>query len=155
MTCQVLYRTTVEHLSLVGVQIHHTLPVNKGEVVWTMHAEDVANLGETLTTGVYTTKRTVSAAGSEHPAPKYFQTNLGCELTALTAGHEGDTTRFISGNPLTGTHAGFSRIPGYAKTMNISYNLPAATSKAESSVRISSFVYLKARMSLWIRKSPS
>ena len=89
----------------VGVQIHHTLPVNKGEVVWTMHAEDVANLGETLTTGVYTTKRTVSAAGSEHPSPKYFQTNLGCELTALTAGHQGDATRFISGNPLTGTHA--------------------------------------------------
>lgn len=89
----------------VGVQIHHTLPVNKGEIVWTMHAEDVANLGETLTSGKYTAKRTVAATGSEHPAPRYYQTHIGCELASLTNGLQGDSVRVISGNPLTGTHA--------------------------------------------------
>lgn len=88
----------------VGVQIHHTHPVNKGEVIWTMHAEDVANLGETLTTGRYTSKRTVAATGSAHPAPKYYQTSIGCEIECLTEGSHGDSVRIVSGNPLTGNH---------------------------------------------------
>ena len=37
----------------VGVQIHHAAPLNKGEVLWTMHAEDVANLGVLLSKGRY------------------------------------------------------------------------------------------------------
>ena len=88
----------------VGVQIHHTHPVNKGEVIWTMHAEDVANLGETLTTGRYTSKRTIAATGSAHPAPKYYQTSIGCEIESLTEGSQGDSVRIVSGNPLTGNH---------------------------------------------------
>ena len=88
----------------VGVQIHHTWPVSKGEVIWTMHAEDVANLGDTLTTGTYTAKRTVAATGSEHPAPKYYQTNIGCEIASLTAGKTKDSVRVVSGNALTGNH---------------------------------------------------
>ena len=89
----------------VGVQVHHTLPINKGETLWTMHAEDVANLGETLVSGVYTSKRTIAATGSEHPHPRYLQTHLGCELSSLTNGMNDASVRVISGNPLTGTHA--------------------------------------------------
>lgn len=89
----------------VGVQVHHTKPINKGETLWTMHAEDVANLGETLVSGVYTSKRTIAATGSEHPDPRYLQTHIGCELSSLTNGLQNDSVRVISGNPLTGTHA--------------------------------------------------
>jgi Na+-transporting NADH:ubiquinone oxidoreductase subunit A len=86
-----------------GVQIHHTSPINKGEVVWTMHAEDVANLGDTLTTGTYCAKRTVAVAGSECEAPRHLQATLGCEITSLTGGPVDEAqVRIVSGNPLTG-----------------------------------------------------
>jgi len=87
----------------VGVQIHHTTPINKGETVWTMHAEDVANLGETLQTGTYCAKRTISVAGSEHASPKHMTTTLGCEVQSLTGDPiDEESVRIISGNPLTG-----------------------------------------------------
>ncbi len=86
-----------------GVQIHHTRPVNKGEVVWTMHPEDVANLGETLTSGTYCAKRTVAVAGSECSAPRHINATLGCQITALTGGKVDESNvRIVSGNPLTG-----------------------------------------------------
>ncbi len=88
----------------VGVQIHHTAPINKGETVWTLHAEDVANLGETLTSGVYCAKRTVAVAGSEHASPKHMTTTLGCEVKTLTGGSiDEESVRIVSGNPLTGS----------------------------------------------------
>jgi Na+-transporting NADH:ubiquinone oxidoreductase subunit A len=85
----------------VGVQIHHTEPLNKGETIWTMHAEDVANLGATLTTGTYHAQRTIAVGGSECVDPKYLITTLGCEIKAMTGG-VGEDVRIVSGNPLTG-----------------------------------------------------
>jgi Na+-transporting NADH:ubiquinone oxidoreductase subunit A len=85
----------------VGVQIHHTAPLNKGETIWTMNAEDVANLGATLTTGTYHAHRTVAVGGSECADPKYMTTTLGCEIQAVT-GKVGEDIRIVSGNPLTG-----------------------------------------------------
>ena len=41
----------------VGVQIHHTAPINKGEVLWTMGLQDVINLGSFLRTGHYSAAR--------------------------------------------------------------------------------------------------
>ena len=86
----------------VGVHIHHTAPINKGETVWSIHAEDVANLGETLMTGTYTCKRTVAVGGSEAANPRHLKTLLGCEIASLTGQVNAETTRVVSGNPLTG-----------------------------------------------------
>lgn len=85
-----------------GVQIHHTRPINKGEVVWTMHAEDVANLGETLSSGTYCSSRVVSVAGSECDAPRHLQTTLGCAISTLVGSVNEEEVRIVSGNPLTG-----------------------------------------------------
>ncbi|MDA0913108.1 MAG: Na(+)-translocating NADH-quinone reductase subunit A [Bacteroidetes bacterium] len=87
----------------VGVQIHHTAPVNKGEVVWSMHPEDVANLGESIKTGTYIAKRTISVAGSSCSSPGHASVTLGCEVAGLL-GPDFDESedRAISGNPLTG-----------------------------------------------------
>ncbi len=91
----------------VGVQIHHTSPLNKGETLWTMHAEDVANLGVLLSQGSYQPVRVVGAGGSEHPSPKHMRTLAGCALQSFVDGHEdAPKTRYISGDPLTGTDAG-------------------------------------------------
>ena len=85
-----------------GVQIHHTRPINKGEVVWTMHAEDVANLGETLSSGTYCATRVVAVAGSECDAPRHLQTTLGCAISTLVGSVNEEEVRIVSGNPLTG-----------------------------------------------------
>ncbi len=90
----------------VGVQIHHAAPLNKGEVLWTMHAEDVANLGVLLSKGRYEPLRVIGAGGSEHPAPQHMRALAGIALTSLVGGHQdAENTRYISGDPLTGTDA--------------------------------------------------
>lgn len=90
----------------VGVQIHHIAPLNKGEVVWTLNPEDVANIGKLFKEGTFNQERTVALVGSEvnEAARKYYKTLPGVEITALTEGNTSDNNnRIISGNVLTGT----------------------------------------------------
>lgn len=87
----------------VGVQIHAIAPINRGEVVWTMHMEDVANLGHLLLNGEYKMDRVIAAAGSEHPAPQHFAVRLGAQVSTVLAGFTANAdTRIVSGDPLTG-----------------------------------------------------
>lgn len=87
----------------VGVQINHVNPVNKGEVVWTLGAEEVIMLGRLMKTGKVDFTRTIALAGSEVKAPKYYKIKVGQKLSTLLAGQvEGDDIRIINGNPMTG-----------------------------------------------------
>lgn len=87
----------------VGVQINHINPINKGEVVWTLGAEEVIMLGRLVKTGKVDFTRTIALAGSEVKAPKYYKMKVGQKLTTLLAGQvEGDDVRVINGNPMTG-----------------------------------------------------
>lgn len=90
----------------VGVQIHHLNPMNKGEVVWTVNAQDVAIIGSFLRTGKVSTKKVVAFTGSEVAAPKYYKVISGQNLTGIFDGNiksAEEAPRFISGNVLTGT----------------------------------------------------
>ena len=87
----------------VGVQINHVSPINKGEVVWTLGAEEVIFLGRLMKTGKVDFTRTIALAGSEVKASKYYKVKVGQKLTTLldgTANAEG--VRVISGNVMTG-----------------------------------------------------
>lgn len=87
----------------VGVQINHINPINKGEVVWTLGAEEVVMLGRLVRTGKVDFTRTIALAGSEVKAPKYYKMKVGQKLSTLLAGQvEGDDIRIINGNPMTG-----------------------------------------------------
>ncbi len=91
----------------VGVQIHHVNPINKGEIVWTIGAEEVIFIGRLFRTGQVDFTRTIALAGSEVKAPAYCKMVIGAQLTPLL---EGKTTtdkalRYINGNVLTGTIA--------------------------------------------------
>ncbi|MDA7803691.1 Na(+)-translocating NADH-quinone reductase subunit A [Crocinitomix sp.] len=87
----------------VGTQIHHIDPVNKGEVVWTVNALDVALIGRSLLTGQFDASRLVAITGSEVKKTKYIKTTLGAAIAPLVADNiSGDNNRFISGNVLTG-----------------------------------------------------
>ena len=87
----------------VGVQINHVSPINKGEVVWTMGAEEVIFLGRLLKTGKVDFTRTIALAGSEVKDPKYYKMLVGQKLTTLLEGNiNADGARIINGNVMTG-----------------------------------------------------
>ncbi|MFT6983500.1 MAG: Na+-transporting NADH:ubiquinone oxidoreductase subunit A [Crocinitomicaceae bacterium] len=98
----------------VGTQIHHVDPINKGEFVWTLNAQDVAIIGRYFLTGKYNAKRTIALTGSEIKDPQYIDTIIGANVAdILKEKITTDNVRVISGNVLTGNkieqdgHLGF------------------------------------------------
>ena len=89
---------------LVGTQIAHIDPINKGEVVWVVGAQDLVIMGELLLTGQFNATRSIAVAGSRITSPKYIKTKIGAELGPILEAigvQEGDN-RFIAGDVLTG-----------------------------------------------------
>jgi len=88
----------------VGVQINHVSPINKGEVVWTLGAEEVVFIGKLFNEGKVDLTRTVAVAGSEIKEPQYKQVLVGAKVGDLVAGNvkADKKVRLIDGNPLTG-----------------------------------------------------
>lgn len=88
----------------VGVQIHHTKPINKGEVVWTVNAVDVALIGKSLKEGKFRAERIIALCGSEVNNPQYYSTHLGASVESIIGDNQkpGDN-RIISGDVLTGS----------------------------------------------------
>lgn len=89
----------------VGIQIHHTSPVNKGEVVWTIDPQAVVFIGRLFETGKLNMTKVIALAGSEVKAPQYYRTIHGASLEKLFSKQTKKEVneRFISGNVLTGT----------------------------------------------------
>jgi Na+-transporting NADH:ubiquinone oxidoreductase subunit A len=67
----------------VGIQIHHINPINKGEVVWTVNAQDVAMIGAFLRTGNLHAKKVIALTGSEVISPQYYNVTLGQNLESI------------------------------------------------------------------------
>lgn len=88
----------------VGVQIHHVNPINKGEVVWTLEAEEVLFVGRLFNLGHVDFTRTIALTGSEVKSPAYSKVILGTQLTSLLKNRIADSKplRIIDGNVLTG-----------------------------------------------------
>ena len=100
----------------VGTQIAHIEPINKGEVVWTMNAQDVAVLGELVTTGVYRPEKLIAVAGPHIKNPHYYHIKAGASMAGIVAeqvlnpeypkvesAEAAKDNRIISGNILSGT----------------------------------------------------
>ena len=87
----------------VGTQIHHIDPINKGETVWTVNAQDVALIGKVFKTGKFDMTKVIAVTGSEVKSPRYFRSIVGANVNPFLKGNlnEGDV-RVISGNVLTG-----------------------------------------------------
>lgn len=93
----------------VGVQINRVDPINKGEVVWTLGAEEVLFVGRLMRTGKVDFTRKIAIAGSEVIEPRYAQVTIGHPLSELLEGEVKETNynlRWINGNPLVGEKAG-------------------------------------------------
>lgn len=90
----------------VGVQIHHISPINKGDVVFAVAAQDVALIGSAFLTGKYDATRVVAVAGPKVNQPKYYRVVQGALVSSFANDVDGDNNRFISGNVLTGSNVG-------------------------------------------------
>ena len=100
----------------IGTQIAHIDPINKGEVVWTMNLQNVAALGELVSTGIYNPGRIIAVAGPNIKNPHYYRVKVGACLKDITSAQLLNTdypemdahdaaqqNRVISGDILSGT----------------------------------------------------
>jgi len=95
----------------VGTQIHHFDPINKGEYVWGVNAQDVMIIGRMMRTGKFDTSKMVNLTGSSAKNRKYSRTIIGAELSSIVKDNiDGENVRIINGNPLTGERA---NVKGY------------------------------------------
>ena len=100
----------------IGTQIAKIDPINKGEVVWMMNAQDVAVLGELVTTGIYNPEKVIAVAGPNIKDPHYYRVKAGACMAEITkaqllntdypkmdAHNASKKNRIISGDILSGT----------------------------------------------------
>ena len=87
----------------VGIQIHHIDPIKSGEVVWTVHPQDVIIIGRLFNEGRYRADRIVASTGSQVLEPQYYRMQTGQHLGSML---EDDIwiekNRIIEGNVLHG-----------------------------------------------------
>ena len=89
----------------VGTQINKISPVNKGEIVWTVAAQDLVIIGELLLTGKFNAERVVALVGSSVKKPRYFVTRIASEIATMVYDNgveKNGNDRIISGNVLSG-----------------------------------------------------
>jgi len=108
-----LHKVTGPHpAGNVGVQIHKIDPINIGERVWTVGAEDVSIIGNVFLTGQYRPDRTIALCGSEAKDNKYYKIKIGANSSDLI-GQVSDDVRIISGDVLTGTKLSNNQYIGF------------------------------------------
>ena len=101
-----LYNVSGPHPSgNVGSLINKVDPVNKGESVWTVSAQDLVIIGNMILTGEFKAERIVSLSGSSIENPRYLKTTIGCQIDSITNNNihnQNDNNRIISGTILSG-----------------------------------------------------
>jgi len=98
----------------VSTQIAQVNPINKGEVVWVVSAQDLVVIGTLLLTGKLNTKRTIALTGSQFSKPKYVTAYPGATISTLVSDNlNAENSRIISGNVLSGTQVSLEGNLGY------------------------------------------
>lgn len=100
----------------VGTQIAAISPLNKGEYVWTVNAQDVATIGRWCLTGEYRPERVIAVGGPAAKCPKYYRVLCATSIQRIAEVQLMDpcypqlptansplSTRIISGSVLSGT----------------------------------------------------
>ena len=98
----------------VSTQIASVSPINKGEVVWVVAAQDLVVIGELLLTGMFNAKRTLALTGAQFEKPKYVTAYPGATIASIVKDNlNQENTRVISGNVLSGTQVALDGFLGY------------------------------------------
>lgn len=98
-----IYRVSGKHpAGNISFQINQINPINKGEKIWTLKAQDVALIGKVFATGKYDATRVFALAGSDVKQPKYYKAIHGASLKNVLTEQIADNARIISGDVLSG-----------------------------------------------------
>ena len=101
----------------IGTIVATLDPINKGEHVWSVNAQDVANIGRWCLTGEYRPERVIAVGGPAAKSPKYYRVLCGACMRRISEVQMMDSnypsmasptsrtssTRIISGSVLNGT----------------------------------------------------
>ncbi len=104
---------------LVGIQIHHVSPINKGDLYWTITPQHVALVGKLFQTGKLDPNIVVALSGSKLAKPRYMKTIMGAAVGTLLTDQKvnAEESRIISGNVLTGKTVGMDGFIGFYDSM--------------------------------------
>lgn len=98
----------------VSIQIEKINPINKGEKIWTIHAEDLVVIGEMISKGIFNLERIIAISGSKVKNPHYKKVISGAKISdILESNIIGNNNRIIDGNVLTGTTSYMNEFLGY------------------------------------------
>ena len=99
----------------VSTLIHYIDPIEKGDIVWYIGAEDVIRIGKTLAEGAYWPQKFVAVVGEgiEKEARTYKETVIGAPVAFLAGGKVSEKYRYISGSVLSGRDVGLNGHLGY------------------------------------------
>lgn len=111
-----LYYASGPHpIGNVSIHIEKISPINKGEKIWTIKAEDLLVIGELLSKGIFNLERIIAISGGRIKNPHYVKV-ISCSkisdiLESMVIG--GNNNRIIDGNILTGKKTSMSEFLGY------------------------------------------
>ena len=96
----------------ISVQIAKLDPINKGESIWYIDAQDLAIIGKLFATGRVEKDRMIALVGNEVKNPQYFSVKLGASIANIVEKNvnKENNIRYISGTVLTGktiSHDGY------------------------------------------------
>lgn len=98
----------------ISTQINKTCPINKGDIVWYCHPQDIIAIGKLFNTGRYDSTRIVALTGSQVKQPHYYRTHIGASLSGIASNNQREgVNRYISGNVLTGRKVDANGYLGY------------------------------------------
>ena len=87
----------------VGIQIHHIDPIQKGDIVWYVHLQDLLVVGRLFREGRYRADRLVALTGSCVARPHYLRVMTGQRMSDVVGGRlTTEDNRIIQGNVLSG-----------------------------------------------------
>ena len=91
----------------VSTHIHCIEPINKGDLLWYVEAQDVLRVAALFTKGVYPVERIVAVTGEGAAGRQvYAKTIMGAPLSVLLEGELAEGMRYLSGSVLTGKDVG-------------------------------------------------
>jgi len=87
----------------VSTHIHYVDPINKGELVWYIEAQDVLSIASLFLNGTYPTERIVAVTGEGAANNQiYAKTIVGVPVSALLGDSTPQQVRYLSGSVLAG-----------------------------------------------------
>lgn len=100
----------------VGVQINKVMPIGKGDLIWTIDIHSLIAMGRLFSKGKLNLTRLIAVTGPRANTPSYIEALPGVSMSEVKSFDNADnehSTRFISGNLLTGDNVGVDGYLGF------------------------------------------